>query len=158
METSSSAKFLATFMVSSAWWIAEFCPCFCWGNIPSEGLQDSPWYCWTCFAPLPAAGSGCQAFPSFLPWSCFFIYSCLCSHFPSEAFFKNYFEHQLHFYHIWILPVSAHSTRGGQCPCSVTCPVARPGGPSANQFNQQTCIFPLLQTTVGSSSFCCRGL
>lgn len=46
-------------------------PLFLLGDIPPEGLQDSPWSCWTRFTPsLPAAGSGCQAFPSFLRWRC----------------------------------------------------------------------------------------
>lgn len=32
-------KASASCVVPSAWWTAEFCPCF-----PPEGLQDSPWY------------------------------------------------------------------------------------------------------------------
>lgn len=146
METSSSAKFLPACMVSSAWWAAEFCPCFCWGNIPPEGLQDSSWFCWTRFAPtLPAAGSGCQV--SFLPPLELGLHPLLLLLLLSfRGFLKFDFGHQLHCYHICTLPVSDHCTRRGQCPYSVTCPMARPGGPPANQFNQQT---SLTSRTVG---------
>lgn len=57
-----------------------------------------------------------------------------------RGFLQFYFEHQLHFYRVCILPVSDHCTRRGQCPCSVTCPMAGPGGPPANQSNQQTSL------------------